>query len=301
MDSQADLESLAEKYIRDGYKVKIRPTPDELPSFARGSAVDLFAEKDRDFVMLTLMDRGDPEVVVAIDEGLAYVGSLILEAEQMMHAKAWRSGLMMAWAAVEAAGREVLRENHVELTHQSLREMLQTLHKIGKLSEVEVNTLLYSLTIRNTIAHGMRPDHLSPDVIPLLIDVARRLVRTAPDRARVNESVFLSILGDRLSQESPIRGLVDRPNAILKDILGRSQGIVTATWDRAEDARGKPVITLSLSDFTGSVTTTFSPPELTDENQMRFRLNRLWGDLLRIRSHKEIEAVLRTAGGIENG
>ena len=58
------------------------------------------------------------------------------------------------------------------------------------------------------------------------------------------------------------------------------------------------MVTLTLSDFTGTVTTTFKPSELEDERQMRFRLNRLWGVLLRIRSNKEIEGILRTSGSI---
>ncbi len=73
---------------------------------------------------------------------------------------------------------------------------------------------------------------------------------------------------------------------------------MSAEWDRVEDDRGRPLLTLRLRDYTGEVTGHFTPRELEDYDHWRFRLYRIWGDLLQIRSHKELEELQgsRTSG-----
>jgi hypothetical protein len=83
----------------------------------------------------------------------------------------------------------------------------------------------------------------------------------------------------------------------LEEVLGPSADSVTAEWDRAEDAQGRPVVTLRLSDWTGSVTAVFAPNELQSLSHMRARLYRLWGDLLQIRSTKQLQELLESGQG----
>ena len=64
-----------------------------------------------------------------------------------------------------------------------------------------------------------------------------------------------------------------------------------AEWDQVEDERGRSLYSLKLSDFSGEVKATFAPDELRKGTHMRYQLARLWSELLRIRSHKLMEAL----------
>jgi hypothetical protein len=210
------IESLGDEYRRDGYYVIVNPQPEQLPVFARDSLVDLFAQKNREIVLLRMgQDHG---LLKATDEGLSYVGSLVMEAEQLLQSKSPRAALAIAWAAVEAAGRELLRQAHAEPPRSSVREMIQALITIGRLPPTEANNLMISMNLRNMVVHGIRPDDIPPEVVVFLIDLARRLVRTAPDQARATELALVTIIGDRLKAERPITGMVDRPNVLLRDL-----------------------------------------------------------------------------------
>lgn len=77
----------------------------------------------------------------------------------------------------------------------------------------------------------------------------------------------------------------------LEEILGPSASLVRAEWDRREDARGRTLYTLRLSDWTGETKADFAPDELASADQMRYRLHRVWGDLLQVRSQKQLEQL----------
>ena len=53
-----------------------------------------------------------------------------------------------------------------------------------------------------------------------------------------------------------------------------------------------PVVTLRLSDWTGFTTAVFDPKELEAVPEMQFRLKRVWGSLLRVRSHKQLADLI---------
>lgn len=89
--------------------------------------------------------------------------------------------------------------------------------------------------------------------------------------------------------------LLEQATACLADVLGPSAGQVRTEWDRVEDACGRAVYTLRLCDWTGEASGNFSLQELRSSSQLRYRLIRLWGDLLQDRSHKQLKAL--TSGG----
>ena len=302
MAEQDVLSVLADSYRLQGYEVNLRPMPEDLPDFARRSEVQILAKRGRETVLLSVNEAGQPDdVLKATDVGLEYVGSLVLEAEQMLGKDTPRSALLIAWAAVEAAAREQLRQMKVDADRMTPLVMVNELASSGCISLIDRQMLRHISNLRNSVAHGLRPDSIPPETITFLIDMARRLVRTAHDEAGVRGSSYVAaaeVFRAKLNKSPRLKEKAERASAWLQDILGNSRSIVSAEWDLAEDARECSVVTLTLSDFTGTVTTTFDPSELENERQMRFRLNRLWADLLRIRSHKEIEVVIRTSGSI---
>ena len=76
---------------------------------------------------------------------------------------------------------------------------------------------------------------------------------------------------------------------VLSDVLGPSAGLVTASWDLAQDANGRELVHLRLAVFAGSVSADFEPAELNDPAGLYRRLCRLWGDLLQERSHVQLQ------------
>jgi hypothetical protein len=83
--------------------------------------------------------------------------------------------------------------------------------------------------------------------------------------------------------------LVKPATEILEEVVGPSSERVKVEWNRTEDARGRPLYSLRLSDGTDSVSATFAASELRCSTHLHYRMVRLWGDLLQLRSHKLLE------------
>src|SRR5438552_3583100 len=94
------------------------------------------------------------------------------------------------------------------------------------------------------------------------------------------------IYGYGIRQARDLLALAQQRTAQLEEVLGPSSSLVSAEWDRGEDAGGQAVVTLRLSDFSGSATTVFEPKELESISHMRLRFYRLWSDLLQVRNDK---------------
>lgn len=112
---------------------------------------------------------------------------------------------------------------------------------------------------------------------------------------RLKEATF----GDKLRDSGKLFFLARQASETLERLLRGSAGRVTAQWDKAEDAEGRPVVTLRLTDWTGSVTGLFSARELETPSLLRMRLHRLWGDLLQIRSHQQLKELMAVEGAAE--
>jgi hypothetical protein len=91
--------------------------------------------------------------------------------------------------------------------------------------------------------------------------------------------------------------LLEEATKHLEKVAGPSADLVRADWERAEDTGGRAVYTLRLSEGTGKVEASFTLNELRSPSHMRYRLLRLWGDLLQIRSHRQLQEIL--SGGQE--
>lgn len=91
-------------------------------------------------------------------------------------------------------------------------------------------------------------------------------------------------------------------NTILESILGQGHSHeVTVCWSRIpEDFKGNPnripfhkgiAFRLRLTDFSGVVEDCVSPLLLVQPKSLRSKLNHMWGDLLQIRSCKQLEEL----------
>ena len=92
-----------------------------------------------------------------------------------------------------------------------------------------------------------------------------------------------------IEQRSDLGPAVQDASAYLQE-LGPSASQALAEWSLIQDERGRELINLRLSDWTGSVEYRFAPEELSSPAQIRRRLHRLWGDLLQVRSHVQLDS-----------
>ena len=108
---------------------------------------------------------------------------------------------------------------------------------------------------------------------------------------------------DAISSDKRLSEGVAAAHKILLDVVGLSGAQVREAWALRKDTNDRPLIHLNLSDFTAQVQDDFEPDELKNPRQMRYRLYRLWGDLLQDRSHKQLKELVEadSSGGGANG
>jgi hypothetical protein len=104
---------------------------------------------------------------------------------------------------------------------------------------------------------------------------------------------------DSAKQTGEGTALLQQVTNQLEEILGPAAARVKAEWDRQTDAKGRLLFILSLTDWTGSVRADFAPDELRSADHLRYRLHRLWGDLLQVRSQKQLEQLTGAGGATE--
>jgi hypothetical protein len=108
----------------------------------------------------------------------------------------------------------------------------------------------------------------------------------------------------RLAADPELHSLIESANRVLDHEIGPSSGQVEAAWSYAADSESPsngPLIGLSIKDFTGSASTVISRNELSDPRRIAVRVVRLWGDLLQVRSHKQLASLAESTPQVEGG
>lgn len=157
------------------------------------------------------------------------------------------------------------------------------------------------MKLRNAVSHGFHPASIPFESVRFLITLARKLSKEFGQQNGVGYSDQVSVVVFRgaINQDDGMKRLVEQASEILHDVVGPGDSFASADWRREEDAQGRHVVILKLSDPAGTVIATFEPEELRDPSQVRLRLHRIWGDLLQIRSQGQLQQLLETqhAGG----
>jgi hypothetical protein len=94
--------------------------------------------------------------------------------------------------------------------------------------------------------------------------------------------------------------IAEEASGVLEDAIGPPASRVRARWELEKDARDRPLIRLTIGDWTGEETATFAPNELQNSERARWRFYRLWGDLLQEaadRAVEELRSVVNTPSG----
>lgn len=103
------------------------------------------------------------------------------------------------------------------------------------------------------------------------------------------------VLDDSVRDDPALAAIIEQSKGMLEKIVGpHSAPLVDARWSASAD-RGKPIVTLTLSDWTWptGVQAQFEPNDLASPSQMRSKMSWLWGDLLQERNHQQIRDLLQ--------
>jgi hypothetical protein len=278
------VEELVADYQAQGFEVYRQPP------FMPDSGVDVLLKKGKRLIALQTKGRGSrggsrPEDTFIVDEpDLGHAATLLREAESVIRPESPNAALLVAWAAAEGAMRAVGRREGIDTDVLLSATLVPELHRRGVLTEEEAEKLDHFRVLRNAVAHGYRAVEVPVQAVEQLVALARRLLGQPKRGSRALVSTFA---GPDLTQVEELRTRVQAASQLLQEILGPSAGLVSVHWERAEDDRGRTVITLALSDFTGKAVATFAPEELHERQHLSQRLRRLWGDLLQSRAEKQ--------------
>lgn len=109
----------------------------------------------------------------------------------------------------------------------------------------------------------------------------------------------LSISND-IKNDERLCSLVEKATELLIGELGQSADTAEACWITHTDELSRRIVQLSLSDWSGSVVADFGEGQLVDVRRLQWRLGRLWGDLLQIRSHHQLARLHDVVQGLSD-
>ncbi|HKI35687.1 MAG TPA: hypothetical protein VKA46_27780 [Gemmataceae bacterium] len=199
----------AQTYEAEGYRVLVRPTGDQLPSFVGGYPVDLIATqgdervivqvketredlaKDRDLIRLVeaatqggwrvdLMVLGATDPLAKIENGAELRRDQI--EEQLRHAETMAEvgellvSCVLAWSALEATMRRTARNAGLKIKTTAPTFLIRSLYSQGLLSREEFDRLDETMRYRTGAVHGLSVPGLTAAVPAAAIEVARRLL-----------------------------------------------------------------------------------------------------------------------------
>ena len=99
------------------------------------------------------------------------------------------------------------------------------------------------------------------------------------------------IYTERAKQESEGYHLLQQLTKNLEEVIGPPAANLTAQWDRTNDAKGQTRYTLGITDSADKASTSFEPDELKSNHHMRYRLLRLYDNLLKARTDRHFRRL----------
>ena len=104
------------------------------------------------------------------------------------------------------------------------------------------------------------------------------------------------ILAPEIERDPDLARKVRDATRLLEQQLGPAAERIRAEWSLASNDGGRPVVNLTISDWTGTVGYPFAPGELANPFHLQVRFHRLWGDFLQVRSHTQIDSEVGSPG-----
>lgn len=217
MNSEDRLNDVADRYRSQGFRVIVRPGPDDLPPFAKDFKVEIVGTSDTGNVLASAKaspseleadpnvaryaeitekqpgwrfdvlvlgpDQPPVEKVVPREPDEEEIIKELEAANRVMRMDAGLGNLafVSAWASLEAAMRRRLRAEGEEAGWgSSPRTMLNQLYSSGAISTGELRELEGMSTLRNALVHGFATTTgVDDSVVMRLVQIARQLLEDA--------------------------------------------------------------------------------------------------------------------------
>lgn len=96
-----------------------------------------------------------------------------------------------------------------------------------------------------------------------------------------------------IQADATLSGRVESYRPVVEEVLGQSAPLVEARWSVVASG-GERRFILTLSDWTypAGVEATFGMDALPTTFDTRWKIHRLWGDLLQARNHQQLDELL---------
>src|ERR1041384_1704037 len=105
--------------------------------------------------------------------------------------------------------------------------------------------------------------------------------------------IMETIIPDTIQNKPEFLSRVEQANQFVQTDLGDFAGEVKAEWNLVEDQQGRPLLELTLSDWSGKVQDRFSLPDFDKIDSREKRLRRLWDNLLEMRNREQFKQLKR--------
>jgi hypothetical protein len=211
MDFEKALEQVAKRYAEEGFSVSLHPQGEQLPAFAKDFGVDILATRGEERVLVQVKwDRedleADPSVpaqagvtntqpgwrydLVVLNEGDPFrrvtrgateptreqIEEMLQNVDRLMQAGYLQAACVFAWAALEAAMRQVANDAGLYLPRITASEMLRTLYANGFLTREAFEELKQSFRVRTEVVHGLVPSAVDVAMVSAAAQAARQFL-----------------------------------------------------------------------------------------------------------------------------
>jgi hypothetical protein len=204
------LISIASEYEDQGYKVKLQPSPDELPDFLSAFEPDLIATGKGETVVVEVKTREElrnEQSVAALETALRnrpgwrfeliidgpptqhrktldviQIRASLDEADELQRNRHLAAALLLLWSATEGALRLLAGRENIELESLAPGYVLTRLYTLGLLGREQYQILDEIMRLRNQAAHGFEVS-VTPQDLTRISAVLRELLSEVEVRA----------------------------------------------------------------------------------------------------------------------
>ena len=206
---------VATEYEKKGYDVIIYPGRGDLPDFLKRFQPDMIACKGKDFVVIEVKSQEtlkgqsylaelasavekhpkwrfeliitNPRKKLKIDPStrlisLKEIEERMIVAKEMTASKQWAEAFLLAWTAIEAKMRIVLKDLGKDVKGLPTTGVIKTLYSLGLISRSNYDFLEMYFKLRNQIVHGFKPLKLNSKIFAKLDFLLRQIGRRVDPR-----------------------------------------------------------------------------------------------------------------------
>jgi uncharacterized protein YutE (UPF0331/DUF86 family) len=217
------LQGIAREYREKGYQVLLHPDETDLPSFLSCFQPDMIALGDKEKVVvevkskstlskadyltalanavnaqsgwrfeLVVTNPASPSVVEESAEILTQseIQARIGSAHQLLSSNQEDAATILAWSAVEAVLRLIVKRQGIAIGRQPLL-LIKELYSLGILSREDYELLQEGMRFRNLIVHGFQSTEPTSELVRELIRIAEKLLTSSEVWGGLSRRTFI--------------------------------------------------------------------------------------------------------------